>query len=104
MPERRVRRLDDVVGELIAPLLHAQARPGGWRLASWDVEQGICVTLARMFETISAFGSSQSSNTISSVATPLLISHTTSRGVIVAAFAWWFTVFWSESRMLALCV
>lgn len=47
MPERRVRRLDDVVGELIAPLLHAQARPGGWRLASWDVEQGICVTLAR---------------------------------------------------------
>jgi DNA repair photolyase len=47
MPERQRRRLDEIVGELLAPLLHAQPRPGGWRLAGWDVEQGICVTIAR---------------------------------------------------------
>ena len=35
------------MGELLGPLLSARPPPGGWRLASWDVEQGICVTLAR---------------------------------------------------------
>ena len=44
----RVRRdLDDVVGELIAPLIAARPAPGGWRLIGWDVEQGITVTLGK---------------------------------------------------------
>lgn len=42
---REERKLDSLVGELIAPLLSAKPRPGGWTLASWDVEQGICITI-----------------------------------------------------------
>lgn len=44
---RRRRAIDDIVGELLAPLLAARPPPGGFRLAAWDAEQGICVTLAR---------------------------------------------------------
>ncbi|MDC0740795.1 SPL family radical SAM protein [Polyangium mundeleinium] len=42
-----LRKLDQIVGELLAPLLNARPAPGGWRLAGWDVEQGVCVVLAR---------------------------------------------------------
>src|SRR6185503_1606923 len=45
--ERHHRRLDEIVGELLAPLLHARPAAGGFRLMSWDVEQGICVTIGR---------------------------------------------------------
>ena len=45
--ERQKRVLDEIVGELIAPLLQAQPSKAGWRLASWDVEQGICLTVAK---------------------------------------------------------
>ncbi len=41
-----------------------------------------CVTDACIFETMNARGSRKSSKTTSSVATPLLITQTTSRGVI----------------------
>lgn len=39
--------MDGAVRELLAPLLAARPRPGGWRMLSWDGEQGICVTLTR---------------------------------------------------------
>ena len=42
-----LRKLDQIVAELLAPLLNARPAPGGWRLAGWDVEQGVCVVLAR---------------------------------------------------------
>jgi DNA repair photolyase len=42
-----LRKLDQIVGELLAPLLHARPAPGGFRLEGWDVEQGVCVVLAR---------------------------------------------------------
>lgn len=45
--ERGPRRLEGIVAELFAPLLRAQPTAAQWRLASWDVEQGLCVTLAR---------------------------------------------------------
>jgi DNA repair photolyase len=48
MVVQRVRReLDALVGELLAPLLAAHPRPGGWRLVGWDVEQGISISLGR---------------------------------------------------------
>jgi DNA repair photolyase len=45
--ERVQRILDEVVGELIAPLLHAAPGRATWRLVSWDAELGICVTVAK---------------------------------------------------------
>jgi len=39
--------LDEVVNALLEPLLHAVPPPRGWRLASVDAEQGICLTLGR---------------------------------------------------------
>ncbi|WP_170229920.1 SPL family radical SAM protein [Polyangium fumosum] len=45
--EPPLRRLDQIVGELLAPLLNARPAPGGFRLAGWDVEQGVCVVLVR---------------------------------------------------------
>lgn len=46
-PAAPPRELDRIVGELLAPLLRARPAPGGWRLVDWDVEQGVCVVLAR---------------------------------------------------------
>lgn len=39
--------LDHVLHVLFEPLLRASPPPNGWRLASLDAEQGICVTLQR---------------------------------------------------------
>lgn len=39
------RYVDDVVRELLAPVLAARPGPRGYRLASWDAEQGIALTL-----------------------------------------------------------
>jgi hypothetical protein len=55
-----------------------------------------------MFDTMYARGSRKSSNTTSSVATPVFMIHTTSRGVMVRAAGRWFSIAWNESRMFAL--
>lgn len=39
------RALDSIARELLAPLLDGTALPAGWRVHSWDAEQGICLTL-----------------------------------------------------------
>jgi DNA repair photolyase len=41
------RDLDRVVGELLAPFLDGRFVSGGWTLAGWDVEQGVCLTFER---------------------------------------------------------
>lgn len=41
------RWIDDIVRDLLAPLFDARPGPRGYRVASWDAEQGICVTLQR---------------------------------------------------------
>src|SRR4051812_28223590 len=47
MVERAKRELDHIVADLLLPLLQARPAAGGWRLVNWDVEQGVCITLAR---------------------------------------------------------
>ncbi len=41
------RAVDDVMAELIGPLLEAKPAPEQWRLESWDAEQGLQLSLAR---------------------------------------------------------
>ena len=41
------RTIEAMMEELIGPLLHARPSPNGFRLAGWDVEQGLCITIAR---------------------------------------------------------
>lgn len=38
---------DDVARHLLAPLIRTPLSRSGWRLVSWDAEQGICVSLAK---------------------------------------------------------
>jgi DNA repair photolyase len=45
-PKALRRELDAVVAQLIAPLLNA-APTAAWKLVSWDVEQGICISVAK---------------------------------------------------------
>jgi DNA repair photolyase len=48
MTDTPVRRgMEDVARALLAPFLAAGASLDGWRLASWDAEQGITLTLER---------------------------------------------------------
>jgi DNA repair photolyase len=41
------RRLDGIVGVLLAPFWEGSSGAPGWRLISWDAEQGICLTFER---------------------------------------------------------
>lgn len=41
------RAIEGVARELLAPLLTDAVRADGWRLISWDAEQGICITFER---------------------------------------------------------
>ncbi|MEI8255941.1 MAG: hypothetical protein WCJ30_09745, partial [Deltaproteobacteria bacterium] len=41
------RPVDQIVRELLGPLLDARPGPSQWRLLSWDVDQGLTLTLAR---------------------------------------------------------
>lgn len=41
------RELDGIVGELLAPFVEGQFSAPGWKLISWDAEQGICLTFER---------------------------------------------------------
>lgn len=50
--ERSVRGLEGTVRGLLAPLLRARPKPGGWRVIDWDCEQGVCVTLGRGAEVV----------------------------------------------------
>lgn len=45
-PGLGARRLDTIAGALLAPLLDGRAALPGWRVVSWDAEQGICLTVA----------------------------------------------------------
>jgi len=48
MPPRRTpRALEPVAKDLFAPILKARPSRTGWRVLSWDAEQGLCITLAR---------------------------------------------------------
>lgn len=44
---RERRYVDEVVRDLLEPLLEARPRPGGYRLIGWDAEHGISLTLQR---------------------------------------------------------
>ncbi len=41
------RAVDEVARALLGPLLEGQSRDAAWRLLSWDVDQGISLTLAQ---------------------------------------------------------
>jgi DNA repair photolyase len=41
------RWVDELAKTLFAPLLLGRSKPSGWRVLSWDAEQGLCLTLAR---------------------------------------------------------
>ena len=43
-PKPEKRFLDDIVRDLIAPALEGTFDSCGWKLASWDAEQGVCLT------------------------------------------------------------
>jgi DNA repair photolyase len=48
MDDTPVRReIDGLIEELLAPLIAARPGPRGYRLVSWDAEQGVCLTLQR---------------------------------------------------------
>ncbi|MBK6534151.1 MAG: radical SAM protein [Deltaproteobacteria bacterium] len=41
------RPVDEVIRELLGPLLEARPSPSQWKLLSWDVDQGLTLTLER---------------------------------------------------------
>lgn len=41
------RTLDAIARDLLAPILDGRFSAAGWRLTSWDAEQGICLTFER---------------------------------------------------------
>ncbi len=43
----RKRILEDLVSDLLGPLLKGGGPEPGWKLIGWDAEQGICLTFAR---------------------------------------------------------
>lgn len=45
--QRGPRRLEGVVRGVLEPLLNARPGPDGWRLVSWDAEQGVCLVFNR---------------------------------------------------------
>jgi DNA repair photolyase len=46
-PEATTRDLDHIARELLAPFLDGSFPAPGWKLISWDAEQGICLTFER---------------------------------------------------------
>lgn len=48
MPLAPVKRyLDDIVRDLLEPILRPRTPAKGWKLLSWDAEQGLCLTIQR---------------------------------------------------------
>jgi DNA repair photolyase len=47
------RFIDALARTLFAPLLMARTTPSGWRVLSWDAEQGLCLTLSRGTRSVS---------------------------------------------------